>query len=321
MFGWAELIGAILDAISDYAVDDAAVDAGADMWADEAVGKSVNQQLLSRIMHQLWRRYKSRYWIGRMDELLRRRMNRQRGSRGNPYNLPNDFYVWLQTGNPRDIRDFMAQTVKQYLHKRYPKMSETIIDRTTNAIRFSNISKNQIKHASAFRNNQRWYYLTNTHHSDNTIYRIRRKYISADKLSCEMELRFMSGPQHSYVYNGVPLFVFAVMIIIPVTYLTKNGYLAGAWNFFWYSCLTSKIVNTTVNLTKKPSIPFFNKKGFGKGEIEDMRKMRLSKLTKEPIHRKIWHKNGVRKWFTKYMKKPTDKKTDRGTTHHLHPNK
>ena len=61
-----------------------------------------------------------------------------------------------------------------------------------------------------------------------TIYRIRRRSISVDKLRCEMELRFMSGPEHSYNYYAVPMFVFAIMTMIPLTYLTKNGYLAGA---------------------------------------------------------------------------------------------
>ena len=43
-----------------------------------------------------------------------------------------------------------------------------------------------------------------------------------------MELRFMSGPQHSYNYYSVPMFVFGIMTMIPLTYLTKHGYLAGA---------------------------------------------------------------------------------------------
>ena len=307
-----------MDAISEMGAE-----GDATYWAEESVGKSEAQRILGRIAHNLWQRWKGRYWVGRMDELLRRRMNHNRSSRGNPYNIPNDFLVWLKNGNPRDIRGFMTEVVRQYLHKQYPKMSDTVIQCVVVAMNNSNFSKNQIRQSRNLGRGQQWYYLTNTHHSDNTIYRIRRRNISADRLSCQMELRFMSGPQHSYNYYHVPLFVFAVMTFIPLSYLTKNGYLAGAWNFFWYSSLTSKIVNVNVPLSPKPTFPFFNKKGFTDGEIEDMRQSRLSKLNSQPIHRKIFHRNGKRIWFTKYMKKPTRFKRpgDRGSTKHPHPKK
>ena len=35
-----------------------------------------------------------------------------------------------------------------------------------------------------------------------------------------------------YTYNKIPNPVIIVMSIIPLTYLTKNNYFAGAWNFF-----------------------------------------------------------------------------------------
>lgn len=310
-----EAIGDMADTTMETAASTDAETLEAQALADDVTG-SLDKQALKKSMRKVWAKWVKRINWQRFEELLRRRMNKTRGSSGNPYNVPNAFAWWIKNGDPKDIQAFSVDVVKDFLYTHY-HMSPTIVDRAVETLRTTPLSQNKRNKFHEMNKTQAWYYLTNTHHSDNTIYRIRRRNISCDKLRCEMELRFMSGPQHSYNYYKVPMFVFGIMTMIPLTYLTKNGYLAGAWNFFWYSSLTGGLVGSNVHPSPIPSFPFFNKKGFGKDEIEDMRKMRLDKAMAEPTHRKIWHKAEKLKWFTKYMKKPTRKKWDRGTTSHL----
>ena len=320
---WEAILDALAEIIGDggEAIADATADLSADQLASGAVGEAtaedtIDQQALRKSMNKVWKKWYRKINWARYNELLRRRMNHTRGSKGNPYNVPNPFVWWLKNGDPRDIRDFSTDVVKDYLYNHY-HFSGTIVDRAVDALRNSVLSKNKCLKFHDLNTFEGWYYLVNNHHSDMCIYRIRRRSISCDKLRCEMELRFMSGPQHSYNYYAVPMFVFALMTMMPLTYLTKNGYLAGAWNFFWYSCLSGGPVHSNQHPSPIPSFPFFNRKGFGKDEIEDMRKMRFDKAMNEPQHRKQWRKNGKFKWFTKYMIKPTRHKTDRGTTSHL----
>ena len=53
------------------------------------------------------------------------------------------------------------------------------------------------------------------------------------KLPNQKEINTMLS--QPYEYKKIPNPIIIVMSIIPLTYLTKNNYFAGAWNFFWYA--------------------------------------------------------------------------------------
>ena len=106
-----------------------------------------------------------------------------------------------------------------------------------------------------------WRYLIDEKHSDRCIYRMRNKYIG--KTHSTIQIQFEQGwdisnmdintnlkkqlrqlPNRNeistvlspfYTYNKIPNPIVVVMCIIPLSYLTKNNYFAGAWNFFWYA--------------------------------------------------------------------------------------
>ena len=112
-----------------------------------------------------------------------------------------------------------------------------------------------------------WRYLIDEKHSDRCIYKMRNKYIG--KTFSTIQVQFerhasvldMDIPEYLkkqlwvlpnydeiatelskvYDYKKVPNAIIVVMTIIPLTYLTKNNYFAGAWNFFWYSWLYSHL--------------------------------------------------------------------------------
>ncbi len=87
--------------------------------------------------------------------------------------------------------------------------------------------------------NYGYHYLSDEYHSDETIrrIRIRNKWENKAKktMLVTMELKFIKGPNKTYTYHRVPLSVFMAMCTIRLTYMTKNLYQAGAWNFFWYA--------------------------------------------------------------------------------------
>lgn len=110
-----------------------------------------------------------------------------------------------------------------------------------------------------------WRYLIDEKHSDRCIYRMRIHWKNKDHTS-NIDIVFLhkvrmkekpfntSKPQKikagmkpgdpipspAYLYHQIPNAIIAVMSLMPLTYLTKNNYFAGAWNFFWYAWLVPK---------------------------------------------------------------------------------
>ena len=81
-----------------------------------------------------------------------------------------------------------------------------------------------------------WRYLSLERHSDDVIYRMRNKYIG--KQTSTMQLQFFHNRKvlsAVYTYKKVPNALICVMCLIPLSYITKNNYFAGAYNFFWYA--------------------------------------------------------------------------------------
>ena len=79
-----------------------------------------------------------------------------------------------------------------------------------------------------------WRYLISEKHSDRCIYRMRRHWKNKDKTS-NIDIQFNGPKSKVYLYHKIPNVIILVMCLIPLTYLTKNNYFAGAWNFFWYA--------------------------------------------------------------------------------------
>lgn len=152
-----------------------------------------------------------------------------------------------------------------------------------------------------------WRYLMDRKHSDRCIYRMRVVYRSTKKGTSNIQMVFaherwsdyeavydtwldkagnerirkmyvpseIAEPiiKHSkpYNYNQIPNAIITVMCMIPLTYLTKNNYFAGAWNFFWYAWLMKDASSTYLkkfrfmaNKVKKGIIKYMNK--INKGE-------------------------------------------------------
>ena len=207
---------------------------------DQLFKNKEDERLFAEIVKEEWQKIKPTIKEPEDYSQDRRRMHHTRGSKG--HKQPRDeFEYWLNTAPIPQIKRFAMNVVHKYLQKRY-HFAGTWLTRSHDILLFAPLSQNKIIHHKLFNTSQRWYYLINTLHSDRCIWRIRRRNISADKLRCQMELRFLKGPSHSYMYYSVPMFVFAEMTLINLTYLTKNGYLAGAYNYFYYSCLLTQRV-------------------------------------------------------------------------------
>lgn len=240
---------------------------------DELFKNKQDERLFAQICKREWQKIKPTFKAPQSITQDRRRMNHTRGSNGTK-KPKNEFEYWLETAPTNQVKDFAMNVVHKYLTQRY-KMSGSVIARGNEVLLQAPLSQNQITYHHEKNQSQKWYYLTNERHSDNCIYRIRRRNISADKLRTQMELKFIKGPDHSYMYYNVPMFIFSQMTLINLTYLTKNDYLAGAYNYFWYSCLNRKVVSNNQHRTIHPSFAFFNKKGFSKKAKEQRRKDRF----------------------------------------------
>lgn len=256
---------------------------------DEMFKNKEDEHIFAQICLNEWNKIKNSVHIPDDVSQDRRRMHHTRGSKGTK-KPKNEFVYWLETAPTSEVKRFAMNVVQKYLGKRY-HMSGTILDRNYSAMLYAPISQNRILHSKEM-NSQKWYYLTNDRHSDMCIYRIRRRNISADKLRCQMELKFIKGPDHSYMYYNTPMFVFATMTLINLTYLTKNGYLAGAWSFFWYSCLTHQRVKNNQHASIHPSFAEWNKKGTTNAQKEKMRQDRFKNLNRFKINKRRNTKHG-----------------------------
>lgn len=91
-----------------------------------------------------------------------------------------------------------------------------------------------------------WRYLTMEKHSDNAIYRMRNKYIGKQQSTMQMQFYHKKDISIIYTYKRVPNALICVMCLIPLSYITKNNYFAGAYNFFWYAWWYKQDANTTI---------------------------------------------------------------------------
>ena len=237
--------------------------------------------------------------IQKIEKLLRRRMNKTRNSIGNPNKVKNPWKLFLEEGRISDIRKLASSVLRKYMHQ-YMHCSDSIIDRACEALERTKLFKTTaIRHKDRAPN--KIYYLTNTHHSDDAIYYIQ-KIDCFFGLTCNMNLHFMSSSK-VYTYYNVPVLVFAIMTMIPLTYYTKNGYLAGAWNFFWYSCITKGIVHTNAPTGSNPRMPFYHGH-MAKHDIKlTVRRLKQAHY-KEPIHEQHYHNLNGTRWIRKYLYKP-----------------
>ena len=141
-----------------------------------------------------------------------------------------------------------------------------------------------------------WRYLIDEKHSDRCIYRMRVRWKNNDGTS-NIDICFLHHvrkreviawpskpqkikkgmlpgtplPSEPYLFHEVPNAIVCVMSLIPLTYLTKNNYFAGAYNFFWYSWLMKdaprsylKGFRFMTSKVKKGIIKYINK--INKGE-------------------------------------------------------
>lgn len=291
-----------------------------------------NQKLWGRLWKEL-----DKHISGEMrsliEEHLRRRMNKTRSSRGNNYNLQDFFTSWMKLDNRLTVKSILLTSLRKFLAYDL-KLSGSLVKRGVLAFMSSALNNSQIntwfyKRYSRARNSK-WYYLTNTHHSDFAIYKMRvvgGYYKDSDLGLTNMQIQFMKhGSGHIkdfripwkitnriihrpngkhivnrahtkiYEYEKVPVVICCIMINAPLTYLTKNGYLAGAWNFFWYSCVTNGRVSTDAYGQHASSNGTIGKDGRWHPEPAQMvigskkgrAKMRMDligRLISEPIHK------------------------------------
>ena len=281
-----EIIGDVIETLGDGVEDADAMGTFADASTSE-IGSEINRGGGDARAFKFFASNNLRKMLG--DELygeLRakwlRRARHPRNSRGNPYNITNIFDEWFTSASPNEVKKYVADTVRKYLAY-HLHLSNTIVDRAMNAINNYPLSKGKRVnyHKKPFMG---WYYLYHEKHSDDCIYAIRLRKVTRDKMRTEMALRFMTGPMKVYNYFQVPMPVFMVMTMIPLTYLTKNGYLAGAWNFFWYSCITTGIVDIDhPGDNNPPLMPFAHAKGLTKGIKEAIVNKRLTKIMNQPF--------------------------------------
>ena len=243
---------------------------------DQMFKNKEDEHIFAQVCINEWNKIKSTVEIPEEVSQDRRRMHHTRGSTGTK-KPKNEFEYWLETAPTSEVKRFAMTVVHKYLTKRY-KMSGSVLDRGNEVLMFAPLTQNQITRHKEMNQSQKWYYLTNERHSDYCIYRIRRRNISVDKLRTQMELRFIKGPDHSYMYYNTPMFIFAQMTLINLTYLTKNKYLAGAWNYFWYSCLNRKIVKNSQHASIHPGFAFFNEKGYTKKAKEQVKQAHLNRF-------------------------------------------
>lgn len=149
------------------------------------------------------------------------------------------FRTWIRQTPKEIVKEKILNVLKKVL--RNNGVSERMIAKTLDIWRSENGVKKSLIADNKFP--YKYYYLTDTFHSDTAIYRIRALYYSTNDNVVNIGITFKQG-ETEYRYYRVPLLIFYTMLIIPLTYLTKNGYLAGAYNYFWYTWWYKNPANT-----------------------------------------------------------------------------
>lgn len=206
-----------------------------------------------------------------------------------------DFRKWIRETDSTEIKERLLNIVKKML--RQNGVSERMIAKTSDiwedetGVKKSLVTDRQFPY--------KYHYLTATLHSDKTIWRIRGIYYSANNQYVNIGITFMHNSTE-YVYYRVPILIFYTMLIIPLTYVTKNKYLAGAYNYFWYSWWYKQPENTIMmkhknNLTAySKQFRFLNKSKKIKDKIKENRMKELKQIK--------WVKKGKKLILSKELK-------------------
>ena len=95
-----------------------------------------------------------------------------------------------------------------------------------------------------------WRHLSAEHHSDDVIEKMRTSYIGKTRSTLQLQFIHEQKLQYTcfvlsniYTYRKVPNPVICVMNLIPLSYITKNNFFAGAYNFFWYAWWCLQVEN------------------------------------------------------------------------------
>lgn len=116
-----------------------------------------------------------------------------------------------------------------------------------------------------------WRHLSAEHHSDDVIEKMRTSYIGKTRSTLQLQfiheqklweaaspVTIVDGKAYAerwtvwdtryvlsniYTYRKVPNAVICVMNLIPLSYITKNNFFAGAYNFFWYAWWCLQVEN------------------------------------------------------------------------------
>lgn len=213
-----------------------------------------------------------------VNEIRRRKMLNSNSSFFNK----NWFKDWIKQNNTFYIKQVLKRAIRDFLIQN-TKMSSSLIKASEEAIENSDISANQLKKQA---HSQKWYYLTNTHNSDYAIYRMRRRNISSNNLYTQLQIQFIKGDGTIYNYYQVPFFITFVMTIIEYRHITKNKYLAGAYNYFWYAFWKKSIHHIS-----KDKFPYFRGT-----KIQQLKVLNDRIKLQEPIHRKMKLIKRMKKW-------------------------
>ena len=257
---------------------------------DSIVGKDIKSYLKDKISQKVSKVFfeKDSNFV---KDWFRRRMKRPTSfSFSNRSNIATWWSKWLKTTSKNEIQQTILDTMSDYMRDEL-KMNNHMIKVSLDNLESKVLKEQDIKDSrkkGGKHKPYKWYYLTNTHNSDNAIYRMRRKHISTNLEYVELQIQFIKGNGTIYSYKHIPYIISVVMTIIGLRYVTKNAYLAGAYNYFWYAWWNKQPANT---IGKSSGFAFLNK---SPKLVEKIRQERLTKL--EPIHRKMKYIRRQKKW-------------------------
>lgn len=257
---------------------------------DSLIGKEIKSYLKDKIVQKVSKKFFEKD-AEYLKEWYRRKMKRPTSSSfSTRNNIETWWNRWLKTSDREEISSTIIDTMNDYMRDEL-KMNNHMIKVSLDTLKEKVLTKSDIQKSRKKEGHSqpyKWYYLTNTHHSDSAIYRMRRKHISNNLEYVELQIQFIKGNGTIYSYKHIPYIISVVMTLIGLRYVTKNNYLAGAYNYFWYAWWNRQPENTT---GRSHGFAFLNK---SKNIVEKIRQERLSKL--EPIHRKMKYIRRQKKW-------------------------
>lgn len=185
-----------------------------------------------------------------------------------------DFRKWLRETPAEVVKEKILPIIRKVL--KLDDVSDRMIQKTQAVWSDENGVKTALHTDRQFP--YEYHYLSATRHSDFAIWRTRALYYSSNEKSVNIGITFDIGGIE-YRYYHVPLFVYYTMLIIPLTYVTKNRFIAGAYNYFWYSWWYKQPENTLMAnkdlRTYAKKFRFLNKGAKLRQEIKDKRMKKL----------------------------------------------